>query len=165
MGKPRPFGDSMPNLKTKRISDGVYEFVYGDTTLLASRLPDLYFEIELSGEKHKGYLKDLKAKFVAHLTGEPVKTSVKSKPSDDVDEDIDIVIQRHIDQADDRLSQILKWVAAYNCETVAVKCGKSPRYVFVLPPGPEPVPPLAECYHKTRDQYIWPRKIPVDLQK
>ena len=75
-------------VKAKRVGEGVYELSLGrgkeKQTVLANRQPDLYFVIELSGEKHKGYLKDLKAKFLEWAQGpqESAPIVVPEKPVD-----------------------------------------------------------------------------------
>jgi hypothetical protein len=67
-------------VKNLRLEDGVYEFRFGDKMVKAVRLPDLYFVIELDGVKHKGYLKDLKLKFLVWAQGGAVEAMPAKRP-------------------------------------------------------------------------------------
>lgn len=66
-------------VKTKGEGDGVYRLSVGDQSVLATRQPDLYFQITLGGQTHKGYLKALKSKFLSWLQTGP--TSENTTPS------------------------------------------------------------------------------------
>lgn len=60
----------MEEVKNKRVQDGIYEFTYKGKTTRITRRPDLYFDLTLGdGPAIKGYIKDLKVKFAAWVSG------------------------------------------------------------------------------------------------
>lgn len=72
----------MDTVKNTRVADGKYQFTYKGKTVEAERQPDLYFIIILGGTKHKGYLKDLKAKFAAFIDGIVVAEAPATGPGE-----------------------------------------------------------------------------------
>jgi hypothetical protein len=146
------------------VTDGEYELSLGEQKVLAKRQPDLYFVIALDGKQHKGYLKDLKSTFATWVSGEepPAPSVARRGASTTAEEPRGLTTeqwsQRRIDAAENTEEAVLAWVSAYNCETVALTMGKEKRHEYLLPKGARIDPPLKECYHPRRDQYIWPRR-------
>lgn len=177
----------MEEVKNRRIKDGQYEFSYKGQTILANREPDLYFIIELGGQRLKGYLKDLKVKYAQYIDGgaptsppeaqggaagatevvaarpaKPLKVA-REKVAEEEELGYGIREQERIDACTDRQEQIHRWVMAYNIETASLHVGygkrnlETPGFIFVLPPGAPPKPPLVKCYNAKADRYVWPR--------
>jgi hypothetical protein len=161
-------------VKAKRNELG-YTLSYGGKSAEAVRRPDLYFDLELDGVKHKGYLKGLKDIFFAWAEGNPVQAQgkpakagvreVEEEPAgrggggrrpEPKDLDATELAQFRIHAAETTHEAVAAYVAAYNLETVAVSMGKKPRHQFELPHTPKIDPPLKACYDPVRDQYTWP---------